>query len=169
MLVDDGTTTTTFALDGRRLGAGAAKPARIAADGEVSVATSSDGTVVARAWPHRVVVERAGAPAGEIEIPDAEVTALAVDGAAQTIAIGTSRGTIELWDERRRTLVARIPAHTQRTTWIGAGGDRLWSASSDGTLRSWPLAPATMEVTQLAREASSSWGSEDRAAQRADR
>lgn len=159
VLLDEGTTTSTLAvLDGRRLGQGPANPARGAAGGELAVTSSADASVVARAWPHRVVVERGGTDAWEIESRDAEVTSLAVDAAGQTIAIGTSHGTLEVWDRNRRAMVARIPAHTQRTTWIGFADDWLWSASSDGVLRRWQLAAVSAAVAQLAREAAATWG-----------
>ncbi len=105
-----------------------------------SLAVSPDGTLLASGG-YRVVKfwqRPPNARRSEISLP-AGVTALAVSGDGQWLAIGTSHNLIELWDIRSGKPVATLSGHTAAVSALQftSSGERLYSCSLDHTIRSW--------------------------------
>jgi hypothetical protein len=102
-----------------------------------------------------------GRTIASIQGAPSRVTALAMSRDGTTIAAGTSIGEVVVWTDGRRSGEPRMIAESQLEEIVslefGSTND-LFSASEDGTVLRWGLAPVTMSAADLAQHHRFTWG-----------
>ncbi len=95
-----------------------------------------------------------------LAVVGATVESLALSPDAAWLAVGTSRGRIDMWrlGDAAPELRARIPAHTERVTWLAFVGDTLWSTGADRVMTRADLRVLDTAVPSLEAAALATWG-----------
>jgi len=94
-----------------------------------------------------------------IALPDRSPTDLAISPNGALVAVATREGTIEVAELATDTHVATLRGHRERVATVSFAADgTLISASWDGSIRLWAMAPLTAAPEDLVANARRTWG-----------